>query len=65
MKYGIIIVSLFLGCAGFLIDGYILPMSDSFLFTFIFFLLPTVYCVGDIWDEFLNKDDNEVNFKKK
>lgn len=63
MKYGIIIVSLFLGFIGFLIDGYILPMGNSFLFTFIFFLLPTVYCVGDIWDAYLNKDNNEAKIK--
>ena len=63
MKYGIIIVSLFLGFIGFLIDGNILPMGDSFLFTFIFFLLPTVYCVGDIWDAYLNKDNNEAKIK--
>ena len=63
MKYGIIIVSLFLGFIGFLIDGNILPMGNSFLFTFIFFLLPTVYCVGDIWDAYLNKDNNETKIK--
>lgn len=63
MKYGIIIVSLFLGFIGFLIDGNILPMGNSFLFTFIFFLLPTVYCVGDIWDAYLNKDNNEAKIK--
>ena len=63
MKYGIIIVSLFLGFIGFLIDGNILPMGNSFLFTFIFFLLQTVYCVGDIWDAYLNKDNNEAKIK--
>lgn len=63
MKYVIIIVSLFLGFIGFLIDGNILPMGNSFLFTFIFFLLPTVYCVGDIWDAYLNKDNNEAKIK--
>ena len=47
MKYGIIILSLLLGYVGLVLDG-ILFSDTPILFSFIFFLSPTMYCVGDI-----------------
>jgi len=48
MRYGIIILSIILGYIGLVFDGII--FSDApVLFSFILFLSPTMYCVGEVW----------------
>ena len=57
MKYGIIILSLILGYVGLVFD-VILFSDGPVLFSFIFFLAPTMYCVGEIWT-ILTKQEKE------
>ena len=49
MKVPLIIASLFLGFVGFMLDGSL--SHDMPVFTVVFFLLPTVWAVGALFDE--------------
>ena len=58
MKYGIIILSLLLGYVGLVLDG-ILFSDTPILFSLIFFLSPTMYCVGDIWSILTKQEERK------
>jgi len=55
MKYGIVILSLIFGYIGLVLDGNLFS-EGPILFSFILFLLPTMYCVGDIWTILNNQE---------
>lgn len=55
MKYVIIPVSFLLGFSGMWMDAALFK-GDVHIFGSILFLVPSIFCIGKIYDEFFNKD---------
>ena len=59
MRFVVLIVSLMLAVVGFVLDGNLFPQSEATPLTIIFFLMPSVFCIGHMYEKFLDGDEKK------